>query len=180
MKLWMRASLIVAFLLTGGDRSFGQAAVETTQLTATADLVLRNGTIVTVDEALGEVQAIAIRGDRILDVGSNEQIAAFIGESTSVVDLHGKLAIPGFIEGHGHFISLGHAKMNLDLMTVRNWDEVIQMVAAAVSKARIQSFISVSFTSSRFGRILRPSQCTVHGEQVRHSVRCGVRNLASV
>ncbi len=135
MRIWMRGLLIVAFLLTVGDRSFAQAAIEPTQLAASADMVLRNGKIVTVDEALGEVQAIAIRGDRILAVGSNEHIAAFIDDSTSVVDLRGKLAIPGFIEGHGHFISLGHAKMNLDLMTVRNWDEVIQMVAAAVSKA---------------------------------------------
>ena len=135
MRIWIRGLLIVAFLLAAGDRSFAQAATETTQLAATADLVLHNGKIVTVDEALGELQAIAIRGDRILAVGSNEQIAAFISDSTSVVDLHGRLVIPGFIEGHGHFTSLGRAKMNLDLTTVRNWDEVIRIVAAAVSKA---------------------------------------------
>ncbi len=135
MRIWMRGLLSVAVLLAANDRSVAQPATEQTQLAVTADMVLRNGKIVTVDEALGELQAIAIRGDRILAVGSNEQMAAFISDSTSVVDLHGKLAIPGFIEGHGHFISLGRAKMNLDLMTVRNWDEVIQMVAAAVSKA---------------------------------------------
>ena len=135
MRTWMLRTLIVTYVLATGDQSFAQVANEQTQLTASADMVLRNGKIVTVDEALGEAQAIALRGDRILAVGSNEQIAAFISDSTRVVDLHGKLAIPGFIEGHGHFTSLGRAKMNLDLMTVRSWDEVIQMVAAAVTKA---------------------------------------------
>ncbi|MCH8258707.1 MAG: amidohydrolase [Planctomycetes bacterium] len=105
------------------------------QATAKADMILRNGKIVTVDEAIGEVQAIAIRGDRILAVGSNAQMKALTDDSTMIIDLKGKLAIPGFIEGHGHFTSLGDAKMNLDLMAVRNWGEVIEMVAAAVAKA---------------------------------------------
>ncbi|MCH8210425.1 MAG: amidohydrolase [Planctomycetes bacterium] len=105
------------------------------QATAKADMILHNGKIVTVDEAIGEVQAIAIRGDRILAVGSNAQMKALTDDSTMIIDLKGKLAIPGFIEGHGHFTSLGDAKMNLDLMAVRNWGEVIEMVAAAVAKA---------------------------------------------
>ena len=135
MRIWMRGLLFVAFLLAAGDRSFAQAVTQQAQLAATADLVLHNGKIVTVDEAIGEAQAIAIRGDRILAVGSNEQVSGFISDSTSVIDLNGKLAIPGFIEGHGHFMSLGQSKMNLDLMTVRNWGEAIQMVATAVSEA---------------------------------------------
>ncbi|MCH8315544.1 MAG: amidohydrolase [Planctomycetes bacterium] len=118
-----------------GDRGFAQSATGKIQATAKADMILRNGRIVTVDEAIGEVQAIAIRGDRILAVGSNAQMDALANHSTMIVDLKGKLAIPGFIEGHGHFTSLGDAKMNLDLMAVRNWGEVIEMVAAAVAKA---------------------------------------------
>ncbi len=135
MKTRVLRLLIVACVMVAGDRGFAQAATGRSQRTAKADMILRNGKIVTVDEAIGEVQAIAIRGDRILAVGSNAQIDALANDSTMIVDLDGKLAIPGFIEGHGHFTSLGRAKMNLDLMAVRNWSEVIEMVAAAVAKS---------------------------------------------
>ena len=135
MKTWVLRLLIVACVMIAGDRGFAQSATGRTQATAKADMILRNGKIVTVDEAIGEVQAIAIRGDRILAVGSNAQMKALTSDSTVIIDLQGKLAIPGFIEGHGHFTSLGDAKMNLDLMAVRNWGEVIEMVAAAVAKA---------------------------------------------
>ena len=135
MKNRVLRLLIVACVMIAGDRGFAQSATGEMQATAKADMILHNGKIVTVDEAIGEVQAIAIRGDRILAVGSNAQMKALTDDSTMIIDLKGKLAIPGFIEGHGHFTSLGDAKMNLDLMAVRNWGEVIEMVAAAVAKA---------------------------------------------
>ncbi len=101
-----------------------------------ADLVLRNGNIATVDERYGEVQALAVRGDRILAVGTDAEIDRYIGSQTNVIDLAGRRAIPGFIEGHGHFTSLGSSKLNLSLNNVKNWDEVIAMVETAVAKAK--------------------------------------------
>lgn len=101
-----------------------------------ADLVLRNGKIATVDENFGEVEALAVRGDRILAVGTNIDIDRYIGSRTKVIDLAGRRAIPGFIEGHGHFTSLGSSKLNLDLMNVQNWDEVIAIVKKAVDEAK--------------------------------------------
>ena len=101
-----------------------------------ADLVLKNGKIVTVDESVPEAQALAVRGDTIVAVGSDKQIEAHIGDTTQVIDLEGKLAIPGFIESHGHFTGIGRAKMQLGLMKVKNWDEVIAMVAEAVKDAQ--------------------------------------------
>ena len=53
--------------------------------------MLRNGKVVTVDAAMPEAQAIAIRGDRIAAVGTNESIQPFIGPSTQVIDLRGSL-----------------------------------------------------------------------------------------
>jgi predicted amidohydrolase YtcJ len=100
-----------------------------------ADLVLRNGKIVTVDEAKPEAQAIAVRGDIIVAVGNNRQIKPYIDQATKVIDLEGKLAIPGFIDAHGHFTSLGESKLKLDLMKVKNWDEIVVMVEEAVKKA---------------------------------------------
>ena len=98
-----------------------------------ADLVLRNGKVVTVDENVPDGEAVAVRGDTILAVGSNREIGRYVGPNTEVIDLDGMLAIPGFIDGHAHFMSLGQAKMQLDLMHAANWDEIVAMVADAVS-----------------------------------------------
>ena len=100
-----------------------------------ADLVLRNGRIATVDPELGEVEALAVADGRILAVGSDAEIAAYIDASTEVLDLGGRRAIPGFIEGHGHFTGMGQAAQILDLKNVENWDEVVAMVAEAVRNA---------------------------------------------
>jgi predicted amidohydrolase YtcJ len=101
-----------------------------------ADLVLRNGKIVTVDDKKPEAQALAARGDLIVAVGTNEEIQSYVGPNTKVIDLNGRLAIPGFIDSHAHFMSIGQAKMNLDLTKARTWDEIVSMVAAAVKKAK--------------------------------------------
>ncbi|MGD8700024.1 MAG: amidohydrolase [Gemmatimonadales bacterium] len=100
-----------------------------------ADLVLRNGKVVTVDEAVLDGEAIAIHGDTILAVGSDDEIARYIGADTEVIDLEGQLAIPGLIDSHAHFMGIGAAKMQLDLMQVANWDEIVSMVAEAVAEA---------------------------------------------
>jgi predicted amidohydrolase YtcJ len=99
-----------------------------------ADLVLHNGKIVTIDERTPTAEALAARGDRIIAVGGNAVVKKLIGQQTKVIDLQGKLAIPGFIEGHGHFTGLGHSRMMLDLTTAKTWDDIIQQVAAAARK----------------------------------------------
>ncbi len=101
-----------------------------------ATLVLRNGNIVTVESAAPHVQAAAIRGDRIVALGTNDEIQRYVAPSTEVIDLAGQTAIPGFIEGHGHFMGLGQSKMVLDLMDAASFDEIVAMVEKAVSTAR--------------------------------------------
>jgi predicted amidohydrolase YtcJ len=101
-----------------------------------ADLVLMNGKIVTVDDAKPEVQALAAGGDRILAVGSNDEMKPYITQKTEVIDLEGKLAIPGLIDAHGHFTSLGRSKMVLNFMEVKNWGKVVEMTKEAVKKAK--------------------------------------------
>ncbi|MBF85352.1 MAG: amidohydrolase [Acidobacteria bacterium] len=101
-----------------------------------ADLVLYNGKIVTVDAAHPEAEALAVRGDELVAVGTNAEINAYIAEGTTQeIDLKGQLAIPGFIEGHGHFLGVGNAQMQLRLMDTQSWQEVVSMVAAAVEEA---------------------------------------------
>ena len=107
-----------------------------------ADLVIRNAKVVTVDAANPQAEAIAMTGDRITAVGSNRDIDAYIGSETEVVELAGQLVIPGFIEGHGHFMGLGQAKMNLDLTQVTNWDEIVDMVAHVAGDAPQDTWIA--------------------------------------
>ena len=101
-----------------------------------ATLVLTNGRVVTVDSIRPEAQGVAIAGDRIIAVGSNAEIQRYVTPSTRVIDLRGQLAVPGFIEGHGHWMGLGQSKMQLDLTKVNNWDDIVAMVREAAAKAR--------------------------------------------
>ena len=101
-----------------------------------ADLVLTNGRIVTVDDARPEAEAVAVRGDTIAAVGTNDEIRTLVGPNTTVIDLKGQLAIPGFIEGHGHFTGLGEGLMNLNLMPMKSWREIVDAVAQAAAAAK--------------------------------------------
>ncbi len=100
-----------------------------------ADLILTHAKVVTMDDARPQAEAVAVAGGTILAVGSAEEIERHRGPETRVLDLGGKLVVPGFIEGHGHFLSLGQAKMQLDLTAIRSWDEAVAMVAEAAKKA---------------------------------------------
>ena len=100
-----------------------------------ATLLLRNGHIVTMDRDRPAAQALAVRNDRIVAVGSDEELAAYAGPETTVIDLAGQTAVPGLIEGHGHFLGLGQSRMVLDLMDMQSYDEVVAAVAAAVKSA---------------------------------------------
>ncbi len=128
---------LLALTLTGcgDDRTQAPDAGASAAAVPPADLVLRGGKIATVDPEIGEVEALAVNGYTITAVGSNDEIAAYVGPNTEVMELQGRLAIPGFIEGHGHYLSLGRAKQILDLNNVANWDEVVNMVAVAADQA---------------------------------------------
>jgi predicted amidohydrolase YtcJ len=102
----------------------------------TADLVLTNGKVVTVEDGAPNAQAVAIRGDRILAVGSNADIKTHIGPKTQVIDARGQLIIPGFIEGHGHFSGIGSAELGLKLMNAKTWTQIVAMVAERVKTAK--------------------------------------------
>ncbi|MFW5947623.1 MAG: amidohydrolase, partial [Gemmatimonadota bacterium] len=100
-----------------------------------ADLVLRGGRVVTVDSTRPEAEAVAVLGDRIMAVGSDAAIGDHVGDETRVIDLDGRLVVPGFIEGHGHFMGVGEAQLTLDLTGVGSWDEIVAMVEAAAAEA---------------------------------------------
>jgi hypothetical protein len=123
-----------------------------------ADLVLVNGKIVTVDEAKPEAQALAVRSDLIAAVGTDKEIKAYIGPATRIIDLEGKLAIPGLIDGHGHFTGVGEAKLELDLTKAKNWDEIVAMVKDAVQKTKPGEWIrGRGWHQEKWDKIPQPS-----------------------
>lgn len=104
--------------------------------TGEADLVLLNGKIVTVDDNMPLAEAVAIRDGDIMAVGLDSDVRLLIGLSTRVINLEGKLVVPGLIEGHGHFMRIGMTKMQLELMNAKNWDEIVMMVSEAARDAK--------------------------------------------
>ncbi|MEX2258986.1 MAG: amidohydrolase family protein, partial [Woeseia sp.] len=132
-------TLVIAALALSACGDSSQQADEPAATEAAvkpADLVLLGGQIATADPGLGTVEALAVNGYQITAVGSDEDIAPYISAETRVVELQGRFVMPGFIEGHGHYMSLGRAKQILDLSTVNNWDEIVSMVAVAVDKSK--------------------------------------------
>jgi len=125
------ALLTLAMLTTAGR----------TPQVAPADLVLRDGKVVTMDSAHPTGQAIAIAGDTIVAVGSDAAIQRYIGPRTRVIDLQGHLAIPGFNESHGHFTGLGQTLTELPLMGVPSWQQIVAMVGDAAKTAKAGAWI---------------------------------------
>ena len=89
---------------------------------------------VTVDAALPRAEAVAIRDDRILAVGTTEAMSKHRGESSEVIDLQGRMVVPGFIEGHGHYTSFGDALLILDFRYAKSFAEIVSMVAEAAAE----------------------------------------------
>lgn len=108
----------------------------------TADLIIKGGTIYTVNENQPKVEAVAVKGNKILFAGSEEEVVKYQSESTKQIDLAGKTMTPGFIEGHGHFMGLGYNELNVDLLQTKSYDEVIQKVKEAVDAAEPGQWIT--------------------------------------
>ena len=103
------------------------------------DLVVTNGRIYTVDKAFSRAEAVAVKGDKIIAVGTGKEIKKLIGKSTKVLDLEGKTMFPGAIDTHAHFAEFGLRRppLVLDL----HWPQVdsiagdVALVADRVKKA---------------------------------------------
>ena len=97
-----------------------------------ADLVLLGGSVVTLSEA-GVAEGIAIRGDRIVAVGSSSEVRAYVGPETRVVELDGRSVIPGLADNHFHGIGGGPG---VDLSRTRSIADVVEAVAARAAEIR--------------------------------------------
>ena len=97
-----------------------------------ADLVLRNGKIATVDEEFSFEEAVAVQEERIVFVGKNEDVSSYIGPETKVIDLKGKLVLPGLIDSHAHIYNLGEQLTQLDITGTTSYQQIIDKVAERV------------------------------------------------
>jgi predicted amidohydrolase YtcJ len=95
-----------------------------------ADLVLTGGHVHTVDPDRERAEAVAVGGERIVAVGSVEDVAALIGSRTRVIDLHGRLLLPGFQDAHVHPISGGIDRSQCDVRESRGRDAVLATIRA--------------------------------------------------
>ena len=99
-------------------------------------MVILGGKIYTASDKSSVVEAIAVKGKIIVFTGPEKDARSLIGDQTTVVDLEGKTLTPGFIEGHGHLMGVGYNELNLDLMNVKSYDEMIEAVRKAVSQVQ--------------------------------------------
>jgi predicted amidohydrolase YtcJ len=98
---------------------------------ANADLILFNGKIITVNDTFQIAQAVAVRGDHIVAVGSTADIQRLAGPNTQRIDLRGKSMVPGFIDNHAHFQEEGAywtMELRFDGMDTRK--KVLDAIAA--------------------------------------------------
>ncbi len=103
---------------------------------AVPDLIYVNGNFFTADSLHPQATAVAILGDRILALGNDIDLKKLAGKNTQIIDLQGNFAMPGFIEGHGHFNSLGSSLQNLNLMNTKSWAEITGQVAEKTKSAK--------------------------------------------
>lgn len=101
-----------------------------------ANIIFIGGNIYTVDENNPKAEAVAIRNNRIIYVGNSKIAMRYMGDETKLIELNDRTMIPGMIDGHGHFMGMGNAKLIIDLRNAANFDEIISIVEKAVNKTK--------------------------------------------
>lgn len=102
------------------------------QAPAVADMILVNGKVVTLDPKAPAAEAVAVKSGRILAVGTSVEIRKYAGPATQVLDVKGKLVVPGLIDAHLHFASGGRSLAALTFRGVASVEKVQEMVAARI------------------------------------------------
>ena len=126
---------------------------------AAADLVITNGRIITVDEKFTIAQAVAVKGDRIIAVGTTQQINALAGPTTRRIDLKGKAVLPGLIDSHAHLwraAATWEEELRLDGVDTRK--KALAMVAARAKSLKPGAWVHTigGFSIDQFSDDQRP------------------------
>jgi len=99
-----------------------------------AEVIFENGNFITLDAATPQAAAIAVRGERILSVGSREEIEKYRGEETEVIDLEGLTVVPGLIDAHEHFPDIGKRVQQVFLDETKSAAEALEIVKRELEK----------------------------------------------
>jgi predicted amidohydrolase YtcJ len=125
---------ILLLILFAGNIATGCIAADP-HTGISADLILHNGKIVTVNPSFDIEEAIAIRGENILAVGKDETIQALAGPDTRTVNLKGKTVIPGLIDGHYHFMNKAVSfHRGVDVALVESIEEMVKRIKKKVEQ----------------------------------------------
>jgi predicted amidohydrolase YtcJ len=127
--------LLLVLLLVPPPRSDGE-------LPATADTLFASGNVYTVNDAAPHAQAIAIKGERILFVGSNDEAKKYCDPKTRLIDLHGKTVVPGFTDSHYHIMGVGQREMQLNLESATSRESFLSKVKEQAAKAAPDRWIT--------------------------------------
>ena len=114
---------------------------------AATEKVYVNGNVLTVDKTFSRAEAFRTRGDRILAVGTNEEVRSVSGADAEVVDLAGRTVLPGFIDLHGHLALFSGEKLWVDLEGVTSVAEVCDRIGARVES--VEAGVPILATPNR-------------------------------
>ena len=128
------AALLVIALFA--ERADAQRSTQTRPGTQRADLVVVNARIYTVDNARPMASALAVRNGRVIFVGSDSEARLLAGSATRLVDLRGRVVIPGMVDAHAHLLGLATSLRNVLLAGSTSYDEVIRRVTERVRRAK--------------------------------------------
>ncbi|GGZ71798.1 amidohydrolase [Algibacter mikhailovii] len=106
-----------------------------------ADMVFTNGKVYTVTDAQPWAEAVAIKGDKIVFVGSTIDAEAYIGDNTETTDLAGKMMLPGFVSGHDHLVASNWTKAGVNLFPAKNKEEYLALIKAYADANPDEEFI---------------------------------------
>ena len=120
-QAWIVVSMTLALVVLCARTSLAQQPAP--------DIILNNGKIITVDARFSIAQAVAVRGEHIIAVGTNKEIVALAGPDTRIIDLKGRSVIPGLIDNHGHVMEEGPIwQLELRLDWIETRAEALQMI----------------------------------------------------
>ena len=135
MRHWISTASLATALLASAAAHAQQAP---------ADTILTNGKIITVDDRFSIAEAVAVKGDRIVAVGTNQDIARLAGPNTRRIDLGGKSVVPGMIDNHAHIMEEGRIwleELRLDGVTTRK--QALEMIRAKAASLKPGQWVYV-------------------------------------
>ncbi len=94
-----------------------------------ADLIVVNANVRTIDEKLPRAEAVAVAKNKIIAVGTSEDVRVLAGENTQIIDAGGRLVLPGFNDSHVHFMDIGNKFTSINLRGVKTPEELIEKIA---------------------------------------------------